>query len=98
MKRNIAYKADGTEETGKKIIDALMALGGNNEFGHEGIAPEYYFFIANDGIIDLDKKIPFCYELKSLNQIVSYPEECQDYIENFKENLISQIKEIFEKL
>ena len=98
MKRNIAYKADGTEETGKKIIDALMELGGKNTSQYVAISEERFFFIDNDGVIDMSKKLPFCYELKSLNQRVSYPEECQDYIENFKENLISQIKEIFEKL
>lgn len=68
MKRNIAYKADGTEETGKKIIDALMALGGSNPCMYVAISKIHFFYIDHDGEITSSKKLPFCYELKSLDE------------------------------
>ena len=45
MKYKVAYKGDGTKETGKKIIDALERLGGINYYDYKGTG-DYYYVIS----------------------------------------------------
>ena len=42
MKYKIAYKGDGTKETGEKIIAKLERLGGTSFYGHKGCSTGYY--------------------------------------------------------
>ena len=90
MKRNIAYKADGTEETGKKIIDALMALGGSNPCMYVAMSKTHFFYLDNNGEIISSKKIPFCYELKSLDE--------QKNIADVIDEISNQMMELLSKL
>ena len=90
MKRNIAYKADGTEETGKKIIDALMSLGGKNKYNYGCQIENEFCFLDNDGNITFDEKLPFSYELKSLDE--------QQRIANEIDDLKTQMMELLSKL
>ena len=90
MKRNIAYKADGTEETGKKIIDALMGLGGSNPYMYVATIKGSYFYLGYVGQITYAGNIPFCYELKSVDE--------QQNIANAIDDLKTQIMELLSKL
>lgn len=90
MKRNIAYKADGTEETGKKIIDALMSLGGSNPCMYVAISKIHFFYLNHDGEITSSKKLPFCYELKCFDEVY----ELDENIDRLKELM----QELIEKL
>lgn len=90
MKRNIAYKADGTEETGKKIIDALMALGGSNKYNYGCQIENEFCFIDDDGNITFNEKLPFCYELKSVDE--------QQNIANAIDEININVMELLSKL
>lgn len=90
MKRNIAYKADGTEKTGKKIIHALMALGGKNKYNYGCQIEDEFCFLDNDGNITFDEKLPFCYELKSLDE--------QKNIADAIDEISNQMMELLSKL
>ena len=52
MKYKIAYKGDGTKETGKKIIAELERLGGVNTRHWDGSTNYYYYIIPENNIID----------------------------------------------
>lgn len=42
MKYKVAYRGDGTKETGKKTIDELERLGGINYWNYKGTGDYYY--------------------------------------------------------
>ena len=52
MKYKIAYRGDGTKETGKKIIAELERLGGVNTRCWNGNTNYYYYIIPENNIID----------------------------------------------
>lgn len=61
--RKICFESDGTKETGKRIINELLKLGGRNS-GLEGIKPKgYYYFINPQGLIN-NTMCPSRYNLK----------------------------------
>ena len=45
MKYKVAYRGDGTKETGKKIIAELEKLGGINRWDYKGTG-DYYYVIS----------------------------------------------------
>lgn len=55
MKHKVAFKGDGTKETGKKIIAKLEKLGGINYWEYRGTG-DYYYVIdsTNSKIVRTD--------------------------------------------
>jgi hypothetical protein len=66
--KNICFKSDGTEETGKKIIEELEKLGGINKGEYNGESNGRYYFINYKGNLDMEFSIPEGYELISLKE------------------------------
>lgn len=54
MKYKVAFKGDGTKETGEKIIAALKRLGGVNTKNWNGNSNYYYFIKPTNNAIDYD--------------------------------------------
>ena len=63
----IAFKGDGTLETGEKIITRLKSLGGSNPINHKGTGTIYYC-INSVGNINIKNHIPEKYKLVTLYQ------------------------------
>lgn len=66
MKYRIAYKGDGTKETGKKIIAELERLGGVNYYCHGGIGDSYYHIDKTGNRIYSSPILPLAYTLTQL--------------------------------
>lgn len=62
-----AYKGDGTEEMGQKIITKLESLGGVNSYSMNGNSPNYYF-IGDNGEIYNTPYLRDGYSLASLEE------------------------------
>ncbi len=73
----ICFVADGTEETGTKIIETLKSLGGVNEDFLEGIGKGDFYFVNCYGVITASTLIPTDYTLEdvfiSLKDANTYP-------------------------
>lgn len=63
MYTKIAFKSDGTVETGTKIINALKGLGGNDIYLLDGMEKGAYYCITPNGNIDYYSIIPDGYHL-----------------------------------
>lgn len=85
MNAKIAFKSDGTAETGTKIINALKGLGGNNPENFDGCARDAYYFITWDNKINWQYEIPNGYDLNidEPNQEPTFPRQmwCWDSTE-----------------
>ena len=64
--KNIAFKGDGTDETGKIIIKELQKLGGVHTGSYYGNGISYYF-INNKNKIDYNDFLPESYTLIDIN-------------------------------
>lgn len=86
MNAKIAFKSDGTVETGTKIINALKGLGGNDIYLLDGMAKGAYYFITPNGNIDYYSIIPDGYHLNidEPNPEPTFPRQmwCWDGIED----------------
>ena len=73
MKNKIAFRSDASSETGKKIIDTLIELGGinkNNLAGSDSMCGMYY--IGSDNIITgCYDFLPIDYTLKDINNYLT---------------------------
>ena len=58
MKYKVAYRGDGTKETGKKIIAELERLGGVNYYCHHGNNDGYYWIDKVDNRICCTSYLP----------------------------------------
>ena len=67
----VCFKADGTDETGVKIINELIRLGGKNPSDYYGISNGRYYYINDKGNVGLEYNIPQGYELVSLNKEIN---------------------------
>jgi hypothetical protein len=63
--KKVAYKGDRNVETGKKIIDKLEILGGENEEQFMGFGDGYYY-IGEDNVISIGYKLPDGYTLENV--------------------------------
>ena len=63
----VCFKGDGTDNTGIKIIDELIRLGGKNPSDYSGTSSGRYY-INDKGNVDLEYAIPQGYKLVSLNK------------------------------
>lgn len=85
MNAKIAFKSDGTVETGTKIINALKGLGGNDIYLLDGMAKGAYYCITPNGNIDYYSIIPDGYHLNidEPNQEPTFPRKmwCWDNYE-----------------
>lgn len=85
MNAKIAFKSDGTAETGIKIINALKGLGGENVDKFDGCARDAYYFITWDNKINWQYEIPNGYDLNidEPNQEPTFPRQmwCWDSTE-----------------
>jgi hypothetical protein len=64
----VCFKADGTDETGIKIINELIRLGGKNPSDYYGISSGRYYYINDKGNVDLEYDIPKGYTLTELTK------------------------------
>lgn len=84
MNAKIAFKSDGTAETGTKIINTLKGLGGNNPENFDGCARDAYYFITWDNKINWQYEIPNGYDLNIDEPEPTFPRLmwCWDGIED----------------
>jgi hypothetical protein len=61
----VCFKGDGTDETGIKIINELIRLGGKNIGKYDGNSNSYYY-INDVGSVDIEFNIPKGYTLTEL--------------------------------
>jgi hypothetical protein len=66
MNNRVCFKADGTDETGVKIINELIRLGGKNPSDYYGTSNNRYYYINDKGNVDLEYAIPEGYTLTEL--------------------------------
>lgn len=83
MNTKIAFKSDGTAETGAKIINTLKGLGGNNPENFDGCARDAYYFITWDNKINWQYEIPNGYDLNIDEPEPTFPRQmwCWDSTE-----------------
>ena len=58
MKYKVAYRGDGTKETGKKIIAELERLGGINRWDYKGTGDYYYLISEIPSTIERLENLP----------------------------------------
>jgi hypothetical protein len=68
VNNKVCFKSDGTDNTGIKIINELIRLGGKNVGKYDGNSDGRYYYINDKGNVDLEYAIPQGYELVSLNK------------------------------
>jgi hypothetical protein len=68
VNNKVCFKGDGTDNTGIKIINELIRLGGENIGKYDGNSDGRYYYINDKGNVDLEHNIPQGYELVSLNK------------------------------
>jgi hypothetical protein len=64
----VCFKGDGTEETGIKIINELIRLGGKNPSDYYGTSNGRYYYINDKGNVSMEYDIPQDYELVNLTK------------------------------
>jgi hypothetical protein len=65
----VCFKSDGTDNTGTKIINELIRLGGNNAGRYNGNGTVHpFYYITDKGYITQEGRVPKGYELVSLNK------------------------------
>lgn len=95
--KKVCIKGDGTEETGKRIIEYFVSFGGLNTGLNTG-ATVYYYYI-NDNIIVVDSEIPIDYELITLPESTpekTFPREMLVWDENESRAIKYWVKGVFE--
>jgi hypothetical protein len=68
VNNKVCFKSDGTDNTGIKIINELIRLGGKNIGKYDGNSDGRYYYINDVGSVDIEYDIPKGYELVSLNK------------------------------
>ena len=68
VNNKVCFKSDGTDNTGTKIINELIRLGGKNVGEWDGNSNNRYYYINDKGNVDLEYAIPQGYKLVSLNK------------------------------
>jgi len=68
VNNRVCFKADGTDETGVKIINELIRLGGKNPSDYYGTSKGRYYYINDKGNVDIEYDIPQDYELVNLTK------------------------------
>ena len=71
MNNRVCFKADGTDETGVKIINELIRLGGKNQSDYYGTSNGRYYYINDKGNVDIEYDIPQYYELVNLTKEIN---------------------------
>jgi hypothetical protein len=66
VNNKVCFKGDGTNETGDKIINELIRLGGENIGKYDGNSDGRYYYINDKGNVDLEYNIPKGYTLTEL--------------------------------
>jgi hypothetical protein len=64
----VCFKSDGTDNTGIKIIDELIRLGGKNVGDYCGNSNNRYYYINDKGNVSIEYDIPKGYELVNLTK------------------------------
>ena len=71
VNNKVCFKGDGTNETGDKIINELIKLGGKNVSDYGGNSNNRYYYINDKGNVSMEYDIPKGYELVSLNKEIN---------------------------
>lgn len=58
LDNKVCFKSDGTDTTGTKIINELIRLGGENIGKFDGNSDGRYYYINDEGNVDLEYNIP----------------------------------------
>jgi hypothetical protein len=66
VNNKVCFKSDGTDNTGIKIINELIRLGGENIGKYDGNSDGRYYYINDEGNVDLEYNIPKGYTLTEL--------------------------------
>jgi hypothetical protein len=66
VNNKVCFKSDGTDNTGIKIINELIRLGGKNVGKYDGNSDGRYYYINDKGNVDLEYAIPKGYTLTEL--------------------------------
>lgn len=68
--KNICFKSDGTKETGEKIINTLISLGGVNYYTLEGTLRGNVYYIDYNNVIKDANYIPNDYTLLDIHTYI----------------------------
>jgi hypothetical protein len=66
VNNKVCFKGDGTDNTGIKIINELIRLGGENIGKYDGNSDGRYYYINDVGSVDIESAIPKGYTLTEL--------------------------------
>lgn len=95
--KNTAFKGDGTEETGKIIINILVSLGGINKLNIHDFGG-FFYYIDSNNIITYSKKIPNNYFQVDIDEYLLIKENKKVEFHNIKNTDIDSLFDDITKL